>query len=147
MDLSWIDQYIDGVIDYCGSNDIFEIYNTLNIKLKKINENDPLLHGNEAIYIRDYFGVEVVFIKDNLPYKYEKFILAHELGHALLHLGVVTAAYNKGLINNGKLERQANYFALKLLDINIDKDCYEGYSFEQLAREFYITEASLKYSY
>ena len=105
------------------------------------------MQGNEAIYIRNYLGTEIVFIRDDLPYKYEKFILSHELGHALLHLDVVTAAYNAQLINKGKLERQADYFALKLLNVSIDKDYYEGYSFEQLAQEFYVTESSLLYSY
>lgn len=122
MNLSWIDQYVDGVKEYCSSNDIYEIYNTLNIEIKKIDKDDPILKGNEAVYIRNYFGIEVVFIKDNLPYQYEKFVLAHELGHAILHIEIITAAYNSQLINQGKLERQANCFALKLLDITIDKE-------------------------
>ncbi|WMM24025.1 hypothetical protein RBU61_13985 [Tissierella sp. MB52-C2] len=64
-----------------------------------------------------------------------------------MHIEITTAAYNNKLVNKGKLERQADYFALKLLNISIDKDCYEGYNFEQLAKEFYVTESSLQYSY
>lgn len=143
MNLTWIDEYVDGVIDYCYSRDIFEIYNTLNINIKRIDKNDPLLQGNEALYIRSHFGLEVVFIRDDLPYKYEKFVLAHELGHALLHTEIAKAAYNSKLINRGKLERQANYFALKLLSISINRDSYEGYSLDQIAHEFYVTEESL----
>ena len=145
MDLTWIDEYVSGVIDYCYSQDIFEIYNTLNINIERIDKDDYLLQGNEALYIRNYFGLETVFIKDDLPYKYEKFILAHELGHALLHTEIAKAAYNSKLINGGKLEKQADYFALKLLDIKIDEDLYEGYTLEQLAHGFYVTEESLYY--
>lgn len=138
MNLTWIDEYVDGVIDYCYSRDIFEIYNTLNIKLKRIDKDDCLLQGNEALYIRSHFGLEVVFIRDDLPYKYEKFILAHELGHALLHTDVQKASYNSKLINKGKLERQADYFALKLLDIKIDRRFFTDKNLEQTARELYL---------
>jgi hypothetical protein len=32
MNMSWIDEYINGVTEYCCFRDIFEIYDTLNIK-------------------------------------------------------------------------------------------------------------------
>lgn len=147
MGLSWINEYVDGVIEHCYSKDIYEIYNTLEIGIIRTDKKDFILQGNEALYIRNYLGSEVVFIRDNLPYKYEKFVLSHELGHALLHVETLAAAYNNQLINRGKLERQADYFALKLLNISIEKDCYEGLSFNQLARELYVTESSLQYSY
>ncbi len=143
MCLSWIDEYVSGIIEYCNSNDIFDIYSTFNIDIVKIDKNDLILKGNEALYIRNYFNTEVVFIRDDLPYQYEKFILAHELGHALLHTEVYTAAFNKNLINNGKLEKQANYFALKLLNIELDSINYEGYTMAQIAKTLYISEESL----
>lgn len=145
MDLTWIDEYVDGVIHHCYSRDIFEIYSTLNINIKRIDKDDYLLQGNEALYIRSYFGLEVVFIRDDLPYRFEKFILGHELGHAILHTEISKATYNSKLINKGKLEKQADYFALKLLNIKIDEDLYEGYTLEQLTHGFYVTEESLYY--
>ncbi len=143
MSLSWIDEYVDGVIDHCYSRDIFDIYNILNIDIKRVDKDDPLLQGNDALYIRSYFGLEVVFIRDDLPYQYEKFVLAHELGHAILHAEVNKAAYNSRLINKGKLEKQANYFALKLLDVSINKGVYEEYTLDQIAKDLCITENSL----
>lgn len=145
MSLSWIDEYVDGIIDYCYSTDIFEIYNTLNINIKRISKDHNLLQGKEALYVRDYFGFEVVFIRDDLPYKYEKFILSHELGHAILHTEISQAAYDSKLINKGKFEKQADYFALKLLDIAIDKVYYEDFTTDQIAQELYVTEGSLEY--
>lgn len=143
MSLSWIDKYIDGVVDYCDSKDIFDIYNTVNINIKRVDKKDPILQGNDSLYIRNYFGIEIVFIRDDLHHRYEKFILAHELGHAILHTEITTAAYNNKLINKGKLERQADYFALQLLDISVNKDIYEGYTLEQIAQELYVKEECL----
>lgn len=141
---SWIDEYIDGIIEYCKSRDIYEIYNALDIKIVKTDKDNPILQENDALYIRDYSDLEVVFIRDDLPYQYEKFVLAHELGHALLHTEIYTAAFKRDLINKGKLERQANYFALKLLNIEINSIDFEGYTIEQIAKALYISEDSLE---
>ncbi|MCQ4925313.1 ImmA/IrrE family metallo-endopeptidase [Tissierella carlieri] len=143
MGLSWIDEYVYGVIDHCCSRDIFEIYDSLNINIKRVDKADSLLQGNDALYIRSYFGLEVVFIRDDLPYKYEKFTLAHELGRAILHAEVSKAAYNSKLINKSKLEKQSDYFALRLLAIAIDKDIYEGFTLDQISKDLCVTEDSL----
>lgn len=142
MSLSWIDQYVDGVIDYCNSNDIFEIYKALNIEIVKLDTNDEILQGNDALYMRNHFDIEIVFIRDNLPYKYEKFILAHELGHAILHIEINSAAHNE-LLNKGKLERQADYFGLKLIGIKLGCIEHSNLTIKQLAKTLYVTERSL----
>lgn len=133
MSLTWIDEYVNGVIEYCCSRDIYEIYDTLNIIIKRVDEDDLLLQGNEAMYIRNFQGSEIVFIRDDLPYQFTKFILAHELGHAILHAEIVQAAYNSKLLNKGRLEKEADYFALKLLGITFDAVDYEGFTVEQIA--------------
>lgn len=145
MSLYWIDEYVDGVIDYCYSTDIFEIYNALSINIKRIDKDDSLLQGNEALYVRNYFGIELVLIRDDLPYKFEKFVLSHELGHALLHTEISQAAYDSKLINKGKLEKQADYFALKLLSIQIDDVYCLDLTKDQISRDLCITEESLSY--
>ena len=147
MGLSWIDEYVNGTIDYCNSEDIYEIYDILNIEIIKINKDNYLLQENEALYIRSYFDKEVVFIGDDLDYRYQKFILAHELGHAILHTELYIAAFNKKLLNKGKLEKQASYFALNLLNIKIDCADFMGYTAEQIAKVLYISEDSLKCIY
>lgn len=145
MSLSWIDKYVSGVIDYCNSRDVFEIYNTLDISIKRVDKDHFILQGDEALYIRNYSGIEIVFIRDDLPYKYEKFVLCHELGHAILHTEVAQASYSKKLINKGKLERQATYFAIKLLDIRLDNVYHYELTKKQIAGELFITEDSLNY--
>lgn len=121
MDLSWIDEYVDGIIDYCYSRNIFEIYKTLNMKINKVNKDNIILQNGEAMYLRSYNDLEVVFLREDLHYEYEKFVLAHELGHAILHINLTTAAYHNKLIIKGKYEHEADYFALRLLDISIDE--------------------------
>lgn len=143
MCLSWIDECIAEIIKRSNSNDILDIYSTFNINIIKANKNNLILKGNEALYIRNYFDTEVVFIRDDLQYQYEKFILAHELGHALLHTEIYVAAFNKDLLNKSKLERQANYFALKLLNIELDSTEYEGYTIEQIAQALCVSQKSL----
>ena len=118
----WIDDHVIGLREACtratNSDDIFDIYDFLNITIKKLNKDNVLLKNNQALYIRDFIGREIVFIRDDLDYMYMKFILAHELGHAILHTNLPNAAFNQHLINKGKYEKQATYFALKLLEVD-----------------------------
>ncbi|WP_102400172.1 ImmA/IrrE family metallo-endopeptidase [Haloimpatiens massiliensis] len=127
----WIDNILEGVKDTYNTDNIYEIYDYLEIQIIKLDLNNILLRGNESFYHRDYFNTEVVFIRNDLNLEYEKFILAHELGHALLHTNIYEAAFNKDLLNIGKLEKQANYFALKFF--NIDKIELYGMSLEQVS--------------
>lgn len=145
MSLEWIDKYVEGLIEYCYSRDVYEIYDTLDISIIKVNKDNCILQGNDALYIRNYLGLEIVFLRDDISYKFEKFILSHELGHALLHTDLIQAAYNKDLINKGKLEKQADYFAIKLLDIKLDSIYYKGFTKEQISKDLYINEKSLEY--
>ncbi|WFA10379.1 ImmA/IrrE family metallo-endopeptidase [Tissierella sp. Yu-01] len=145
MSLSWIDEYINGVIEYCSSRDIFEIYDSLSINIRKVDKDDLLLRGNDAVYVRNFLGIEAVFIRDDLPLQYEKFVLAHELGHAILHVEIATAAYSNKLINRGKLERQADYFAIKLLDIKLDDVYHYELTARQIAGGLCVSEVSLEY--
>lgn len=123
---NWINNILEGIRDTYDTDNIYELYDFLNIRIIKLEPNNILLGGNESLYNRDYFEMELVFIRNDLNLNHEKFILSHELGHALLHTHIYEAAFNKDLINVGKLERQANYFAFKFLniDFNIYSDVY-----------------------
>lgn len=140
----WIDNYIKGLVEMYGTNDIYELYDSLEIVIHKLPSNNILLQGHEAIYNRSYFGNEIVFIKDNINHNYEKFILAHELAHALIHTNAHIAAFNIKLLNINKYEKQANYFALKILNIDIFSVDYEGLTFEQIAAHLELPSQILK---
>jgi len=130
---TWIDNYVRGIVEICDTTNIYDIYDTFNISVVKLDINNVLLRNNEAFYYRYFDGKEIVFIRNDLNIEYEKFILAHELGHAILHTSVYHAAFNKNLINTGKLEKQANYFAVKLLNLDFYEIEYEGFTIEQIA--------------
>ncbi|NFC87477.1 ImmA/IrrE family metallo-endopeptidase [Clostridium botulinum] len=138
MYLNWLDNILEGLKDTYDANNIYELYDYLEIKIIKLEPSNILLRGNESLYNRNYFGNEIVLIRNDLDLEYEKFILAHELGHALLHTETYKAAFNKDLINCGKLEKQANYFAFKLLSLDIDPIQFEGFTIEQIASSLYL---------
>lgn len=147
MSLSWIDKYVKGIFDYCHTENVYEICRTLGIGVIKIDKNSLILRGSDAIYIRDYFNSEIIFIRDDLNFKYERFAIAHELGHAVLHTEVAKVTYSNRLPNNGKKERQANYFAYRLLGIKVDGSLYHrGLSFEQIIQSLYVADSGLEYS-
>ncbi len=141
----WIDNYVFGLIDLYCTNDVYGLYKYLDIQIVKISKDSTLFQGdNDAVYQRNFFDEEIVFIRSDLNYKYEKFVLAHELGHAVLHVETYKASFNKKLLKYGKLERQANYFAIKLLDINVDPIKFEGWTLEQISSSLCIPKGCLK---
>ncbi|MBY6797110.1 ImmA/IrrE family metallo-endopeptidase [Clostridium botulinum] len=144
MYLNWIDNILDGLKDTYDTNNIYELYDYLEIKIIKLEPSNILLRGNESLYNRNYFGNEIVLIRNDLNLEYERFILANELGHALLHVQTYKAAFNKNLINYGKLEKQANYFAFKLLNLELNPIEFEGFTINQIASCLEVPYESLK---
>lgn len=142
--MEWIDIIILGLVDTYGTNDVYEICDCLNIKIIKLDPESPLLFGNEAFYHRSYFGTEIIFIRNDIPLQYEKFILGHELCHAIVHTEILQAAFSKDLINKGKLERQANYFAFKLNNIKLDEIQLYEMTIEQISSCLELPERALK---
>lgn len=141
---SWIENIILGLKENYSIYNIYDLYDELGIMIKKLDPNSILLQGNEAFYHRDYFQNEIVFMRNDLCEAYEKFILAHELGHALLHTHVYEAAFNKNLLNIGKFEKQANYFAFKLLDVSFDPVDFDGFSMNQIASSLNLSTYCLE---
>ena len=142
----WINECIVGLLDLYRTNNIYELYDCLDIKIIKLHKNNILLKGNEAFYQRNCMNREIVYIRENLDHRYEKFILAHEMGHAVLHTEIYSAAFDKRLLNKGKFEIQANYFALNLLGIKIATIDFDGYTIEQIAKALHIPKSCLLYN-
>ena len=72
--------------------------------------------GSILGYFDAHFRMKTIHINENAPEELKGFICAHELGHAILHAKVNTpflSAYT--LYSIGKIERQANTFAVELL--------------------------------
>lgn len=124
----------------------------LKIKLKNIVNNYNTTNVKE---ICDYLDIEIaytefkaktlesrlmiidgngyIFVRPNLDERYENFLIAHELGHHILH-------YDKNInfnflkrIYKTRLEKEANEFAIRFLTYDVNMDNYENLEF--LAKE------------
>ncbi len=96
----------------------------------------------------DYYGCYMylkkhrcIFLNSDLNPFTEKMVMAHELGHAILHIKVNCCFMkNKTLLSTTKIERQANLFATELLlPDKIIVECFEkGYTLDQIAEEHQV---------
>lgn len=112
--MNWIDQIIIGLFDIYRTNNPNDILDEMGINIIKAEKNNPILLCKNCVYIAE---LNQIFIRNDLILNYELFYLRHELGHILLHLDIS----NMFIINNGKIEREANYFAFKLSKITFDE--------------------------
>lgn len=135
-----IDNVINGIVDTVGTNNVYDIASHLGIHIFTVSYDNELLKGNQAFYNR--IGTfECIYLSNEISNK--EFIIAHELGHALLHTELKEMFFNS-LYPKGRLEREANYFATKLLYSNIDiEDGIE--TTEQLANRLGINEDFIKF--
>jgi len=128
----WIDEIITGVNDMYPKYDIYELYDVFKIHIIYLDRTNILLKNNDALYHRGLLDEEKIFIRNDLDDIYEKFVLTHELGHALLHTHIGKSTFNP-LRNLGRLDKEANYFAVKILDVKLDSIDLEGFTLNQIA--------------
>lgn len=91
------------------------------------------------------FRVKQIILNSNLSKKDEEFVLAHEIGHSILHPNVNTLfLQNKTFLSKSKYEQEANKFAVELLIPNeIILENWQ-YTAEQLARLTGYSEELIK---
>lgn len=118
--MNWIDDIILGLIDMYETDSPYELCDLLGIEIIKVEPTNIMVKEDPSLYIRNYFGREVIFIRNDMSNHYEDFYLKHELGHAVLHPDIQNSL-NENLINRDKLEKQANYFAFKLSNMVWDE--------------------------
>ena len=111
------------------TNDPFEIAKLLNIEVQM---GDIGSRSGCYMYVKRH---KCIFINENLEEHEMRFVMAHELGHAILH--PKENCYfirNKTLLLNSKIEVQANQFAAELLipDSLIEEN--KDLSIEQFSR-------------
>lgn len=76
-----------------------------------------------------------IFINENLPEHEQHLVMAHELGHALLHRKEnCYFIRNKTLLLNSKKEIEANKFAMELLLPDSFLDEYRDFTIDQISR-------------
>ncbi|CAM2952612.1 ImmA/IrrE family metallo-endopeptidase [Hathewaya histolytica] len=118
-------------------------YLGINIEYKKYSDSTK---GYFLKILRNKF----IIINDNLSEHEKEIVLAHELGHAILH-------HNKDirfireftLFPTGCYENEANKFAAELLidDNDLDEYSIENMSIDQLACYFSVPKELVKYKF
>lgn len=141
--MKWIDEILIGLLEIHGTNNPYDLCESLNISIIKLEASNSLLKNNESIYYRNFNNQEMIFIRNDLNYNCERFIISHEIGHAILHPNI-SNSFNSNLINIDKLEKQADYFALKLNDIKLDEVEMCELTISQIACSLEIPERALK---
>lgn len=144
--MKWIDQIVIGLLDTYDTSCPYELCNLLGIEIVKVEYDSYVLFKNNSIYVRNYFDKEVIFIRNDLAEQNKKFYLKHELGHAILHPQIKNS-HNIKLINRYKLEKQANYFALKLSNLSFDSVSFESFTIDQIASALNFPAKCLKIFY
>lgn len=138
--MQWIDDIVLGLIDLYDTNNPYELCDYLEIGIIKVNPDTLILSGNNSLYIRNYFDNEVIFIRNDLNPHHEEFYLRHELGHAILHINLP----NSNLTNLLKLEKQANYFAFRLAQIELNEMEFRDLTIEQIASCLEVPHGAFK---
>jgi|LGOV01.1.fsa_nt_gb Zn-dependent peptidase ImmA (M78 family) len=118
--MNWIKNILNGLIEFYETRDVNELIDSLGIILIK----KDLSLGIKGKFLRDCWGTEYITISPDLELQEERYVLAHELGHAILHTDLSTEfLYGTHQVKN-KFEIQANKFAAELL-ISDEIDIYE----------------------
>lgn len=106
-----MDELINNLITKYKTNNPFELARALGIHIRFMD----LGTGTKGLYYRK-LRRRFIVIHNGLPAEWQRFVCAHELGHDRLHKGINRFFLEEhSFFSPGKLERQANLFAVKLL--------------------------------
>jgi Zn-dependent peptidase ImmA (M78 family) len=106
-----MDELIKRIVKKFKTNCPFTIAEKLNIDVWKAD----LGESTRGYYFRT-MKRKYIAIHEDLPNDWARFVCAHEIGHDQLHKGFGLYSFeHTTLFNPGRLERQANRFAVLLL--------------------------------
>lgn len=92
-----------------------------------------------------------IVIDTNVNEVLERILIAHELGHAILHtkIAMMRGFHEMEVLDSGSVEEdEANFFAAELL-LEDEKvlECLAEYSFFETAKQLYVPAALLDYKF
>ena len=105
---------------------------------------------NTMGFFKKELGHKFIVVNSNLNETVQLLVIAHELGHALLHANNHSAYMHEyTLFPRGKYEKEANIFAAELLidEKEVDKYCIENMSINQLSCLFGVPERLIMYKF
>ena len=107
------------------------------------------IHRCELGTIRGYyskkFRIKQIVLNCNLTENDERFVLAHELGHAIMHENLNTPFLMENtLFSKNKYENEANLFAIELLISDEFLEEHKQFTIEQISRMLGYHESLIK---
>lgn len=136
-----------------------DIKSTVQNICKKYKTQDPyelvqsvgiiLQYGEKMDNVRGFYlyanKIKIICIGNNLPDHIERFVLSHELGHAIMHKKTSAPFLQSTFLSTDRLEIEANKFAVELLISDRDLNEYmQDYTLEQIARIYGYGENLIK---
>lgn len=134
------------LIQKYGTRDPEKLAKELNIMIKKIPFKSPRTKG----LFKKELGRKFIVINSNLDEFSQKIVMAHELGHALLHSSKLTHYIHEyTLFPRGKYEIDANKFAAELLidEKDMDKHQFQNMSLNQVSSYFGVPNELVEYKF
>ncbi|WLR54872.1 ImmA/IrrE family metallo-endopeptidase [Mesobacillus subterraneus] len=128
--MSWVKEVVKNIVARYNTSDPFELASLKKIEVVELNLHDEI----KGFYKYDKRNRFIV-LNSNLESFHQKFVCAHELGHAELHSRLNTPFLRAStLYSSSRVEVEANTFAVELLipDNIITKD-YQSTIFEAAA--------------
>ncbi|MGK4043712.1 ImmA/IrrE family metallo-endopeptidase [Heyndrickxia oleronia] len=121
MFVGWIHDKVKELKEKCKTNDPFEIATLQNIQVVPWNLHEEI----NGFYKYDRRN-KYIFVNNNLSEEMQRFVCAHELGHAILHPRANTPFLRTNtFFSVDRIEVEANTFAVHLLVRGEDFQNYE----------------------
>lgn len=139
-----ITDIVNGLIETYETTDPFELCDNLSIKIMRSYLGQEI----KGFFQRTVNGYEILHLNTELMPEEEKYICAHELGHAILHVDLPLKFFieNRLQVKN-KFEIQADKFAAELLLNNIDETAINDMNIKQLSCYFKVPVELIKYKF
>ena len=138
-----VKEYVSIIRKKANTDDVFELVDYFNINVIETDLGSSTL-GMYRYIKRNKF----IFLNNDLEHYQKKFVLAHELGHAILHSDLnCFFLEKKTLYLKNKFEIEANKFAVELLVSDDDLKELEGYTIEQMSAILNIPSDLLIYKF
>ena len=120
---------VDKLVNRYKTRDVYELVDKLDIILLKVQLN-PSVNGMYQYFKRN----KIIYLNDSLDPIIERYVLAHELGHAILHPKTnITYLESNTFYSKEKIEIAANTFAAELLIEDSLFEEYKNHTIEEMA--------------
>ena len=125
----YIKTEVDKLVQRYKTRDVYELIDKLNIILLKVPLH-PSVNGLYQYFKRN----KIIYLNNGLDSIMERHVLAHELGHAILHPKInITYLESNTFYSKEKIEIAANTFAAELLIEDSLFDEYKNHTIEEMA--------------